>query len=135
LAPSSSTTTGVVTAKATTRPHGCRVLCQYATVTGTACATLTLDQLRGLVDGAVANAFKTRSMRPKLARRLRHVTTLVDDVGRDNARVHRAERRAERALSSLARFVDRSATHHRIDSALADSLGTLALEARSALGT
>ena len=124
-----------MTAKATTRPHGCRVLCQYATVTGTACATLTLDQFRGLVDGAVANAFKTRSMRRKLARRLRHVTTLVDDVGRDNARAHRGGRRAERALSSLGRFVDRSATHHRIDSALADSLETLAIEARSALRT
>jgi hypothetical protein len=104
-------------------------------VPGTACATITLDQFRGLVDGAVPNAFKNRSMRRKLARRLRHVTTLVDDVGRDNARVHRARRRAERALSSLARFVDRSATHHRIDGALANSLGNLALEARSALAT
>jgi hypothetical protein len=141
------TTTTTSTTLGTCSPAGCDDrgpcmpgtcvdgVCQYATVPGTACATITLDQFRGLVDGAVPNAFKNRSMRRKLARRLRHVTTLVDDVGRDNARVHRARRRAERALSSLARFVDRSATHHRIDGALANSLGNLALEARSALAT
>jgi hypothetical protein len=74
-------------------------------------------------------------MRRKLAGRLRHVTTLVDNADRATARPHRARRRAERALSSLARFVERSGTHHRIDAALASSLGNLATEARSALGT
>ena len=110
-------------------------VCQYAPMTGMACATITLDQFRGLVDGALADAFKSRSMRRKLAGRLRHVTTLVDVAGRGTVHPSRARRRAERALSSLARLVDRSAGHHRIDGSLAESLGNLATEARSALAS
>ena len=92
-------------------------------------------QFRGLVDGALADAFKSRSMPRKLAGRLRHVTTLVDDACRATAQPHRARRRAGRALSSLARFVDPSATHHRIEGGLTESLGNLATEARSALAS
>ena len=110
-------------------------VCQYAPVTGTACATITLDQIRGLVDGASADAFKSRSTRRKLAGRLRHLTNLVDNASRVDARAPQARRRVERALSSLARFVDRSATHHRIDGGLAGSVGSLATAAQSALGT
>jgi hypothetical protein len=110
-------------------------VCQYAPVTGTACATITLAQFRVLVDGALADAFKSRPMRRKLAGRLRHVTTLVDDAGGGTSHPHRARRRAERALSSLARFVDRSATRHLIEGGLAESLGNLATEARSALAS
>jgi hypothetical protein len=42
-----------------------------------------LDQFRGLLDGALADAFKSRSMRRKLAGRLHHVTMLVDNAARD----------------------------------------------------
>ena len=110
-------------------------VCRYERMSGATCAATTLDEVRRLVDGAVANAFKTGAMRRKLTRRLRHVTALVDEVGRDVARPHRARRRAEKALSSLARFVGRSAAHHRIDDVLASRLETLAKEARSAVGT
>ena len=74
-------------------------------------------------------------MRRKLAGRLRHVTTLVGNAGRENAREPRATRRAVRALGSLVRFLDRSAAQQRIDAGLAAALQKLATEARSALGT
>ena len=47
------------------------------------CAGTRLEQFRGLLDGALADAFKSRSMRRKLAGRLRHVTMLVDNAARD----------------------------------------------------
>src|SRR4029077_5476675 len=83
-------------------------VCQYAPVTGTACATITLDQIRGLVDCASADAFKSRSTRRKLAGRLRPLSILVDNASRVDARAPQARRRVERAFSSLVRFVDRA---------------------------
>ena len=109
--------------------------CQYVPVTGVACATITVDDLQSLVDGAAPDAFKGRPMRRKLTGKLRHVTTLVGNAGRENAREPRATRRAVHALTSLDRFLEHSATHHRIDAGLAAALRNLATEARSALGT
>jgi hypothetical protein len=104
-------------------------------VTGVACATITVGKMASLVDGAAPDAFKGRPMRRKLTGRLRHVTTLVGNAGRENAREPRATRRAVHALTSLNRFIKRSATHQRIDAGLAAALRNLATEARSALGT
>jgi len=104
-------------------------------VTGLACATITVGNMQSLVDGAARDAFKGRPMRRKLTGKLRHVTTLVGSAGRENARELRATRRAVRALTSLDRFLEHSATHQRIDASLAAALRNLATEARSALGT
>jgi hypothetical protein len=104
-------------------------------VTGIACATITVGAMRSLVDGAAPDAFKGRTMRRKLAGRLCHVTALVGNAGRENAREPRATRRTVRALTGLVRFPDRSATHLRIDADLAAARQNLATEAQSALGT
>ena len=104
-------------------------------MTGVACATITVGKMASLVDGAAPDALKGRPMRRKLTGRLRHVTTLVGNAGRENAREPRATRRAVHALTSLDRFIKRSATHQRIDAGLAAALRNLATEARSALGT
>jgi hypothetical protein len=74
-------------------------------------------------------------MRRRLAGRLRHLTSLVDNARRANAREPRATRRAARAITSLVGFLDRSATRERIDAGLATALQRLATEARSALGS
>jgi hypothetical protein len=140
------TTTTTSTTLATCSPPGCDDrgpcmpgtcvdgTCQYVPVTGVACATVTVGDMQSLLDGAAPDAFKNRSMRRKLTGRLRHVTTLIDDAGREEAREPRATRRAVRALTSLVRLLDRSATHERIDAGLATALQNLATEAQSALG-
>jgi hypothetical protein len=104
-------------------------------MTGVACATITIGDMQSLVDGAPEDAFKGRPMRRRLAGRLRHLTSLVDNARRANAREPRATRRAARGLTSLVEFLDRLATRERIDAGLATALQRLATEAQSGLGS
>ena len=63
------------------------------------------------------------------------MTNLVGNAGRENAPEPRTTRRTVRALASLDRFLQQSATNRRIDAALETALRNLATETQPALGT
>ena len=107
--------------------------CAYIAVTGVDCAQAALSAMQSLVE-ASPTAFKNKAIRRKLVGRLAHLGHLVGKASGQGARATRAKRKAAHAFASFGTFVDGAASHHKVDSALAENLKTLARDAQSALG-
>jgi hypothetical protein len=85
--------------------------------------------------GASATAFNSKAIRRKVVGRLAHLGRLVGKARGQGGRATMAKRKAANAFASFGTFVDGAASHHKVDSALAESLKTLARDAQSALET
>jgi hypothetical protein len=86
-----------------------------------------------LIDGAPANAFKTKVFRRRLMGRFNRLRTMVAAANGGGKPTVKAMRRVEHAFSALATFLDEAAAHHRINGELAGGLKGLAQDGAFAL--